>query len=92
MLMLVFWYCLPDALIKVSYKQNFMSYVTTSSSLKCTYMYVSVSRSCGLTVLVQSTPALIGPFVTEFFNDICLPGLTILQGSGNGMVHCEVGD
>ena len=33
-----------------------------------------------------------GPFVTEFFNDICLPGLTILQGSGNGMVHCEVGD
>ena len=80
MLMLVFWYCLPDALIKVSYKQNFMSYVTT---------YVSVSRS---RVLWQSTLALMGPFVTEFFNDICLPGLTILQGSGNGMVHCEVGD
>ena len=45
MLMLVFWYCLPDALIKVSYKQNFMSYVTTSSSFEV-YMYVSVSRSC----------------------------------------------
>ena len=88
MLMLVFWYCLSDALIKVSYKQNFMSYVTTSSSFEV-YMYVSVSRSCGLW---QSTPALMGPFVTEFFNDICLPGLTILQGSGNGMVHCEVGD
>ena len=88
MLMLVFWYCLPDALIKVNYKQNFMSYVTTSSSFEV-YMYVSVSRS---RILWQSTLALMGPFVTEFFNDICLPGLTILQGSGNGMVHCEVGD
>ena len=57
MLTLVFWYCLSDALITVSYKQNFMSYVTTSSSFEV-YMYVSVSRSSGLW---QSTPALMGP-------------------------------
>ena len=42
MSMLVLWYCLPDALIKVSYKQNFMLYVTTSSSFEV-YMYVSFS-------------------------------------------------
>ena len=78
--MLLFWFFLPDALIKVSN--------TLHLPLKCT-CHDSVSRPCGLW---QSTTAVTCPFVTELFNDICSPGLTILQGSENGMVHCEVGD
>ena len=58
MLMLVFWYCLPDALIKVSYKQNFMSYVTTSSSFE---VYIHVCLCFKVLRIMAIYPSTNGP-------------------------------
>ena len=58
MLMLVFWYCLPDALIKVSYKQNFTSYVTTSSSFE---VYIHVCLCFKVLQIMAIYPSTNGP-------------------------------